>query len=188
MLPVRRIGVAWTAEVYRTFRLACGPIHYFRVGLGREARLVRMPPYLPICPLRGRCSLGPEYVDFVEEPGLWPTTICSAAAVREAKARLPASCGEDRPREGRQLRQFPQILGCGGQQELVFGSAWATETQSIEPEYALQVSEEHLDLLSFATGGGVGLGLYDRMGLVASGFMNRGGRLCVRERSGSTWT
>ena len=35
------------------------------------------------------------------------------------------------------------------------------------------MSEEHLDLLSFATRDGVGLGLCDRTGLVASGFMNR---------------
>src|SRR5271169_5926227 len=34
------------------------------------------------------------------------------------------------------------------------------------------MSEEHLDLLSFATGDGVGLGLCDCAGLVASGFMN----------------
>ena len=34
------------------------------------------------------------------------------------------------------------------------------------------MSEEHLDLLSFATCDGVGLGLLDRPGLVASGFVN----------------
>ena len=33
-------------------------------------------------------------------------------------------------------------------------------------------SEQHLDLLSFATGDGVGLGLCNRAGLVASGFVN----------------
>ena len=35
------------------------------------------------------------------------------------------------------------------------------------------MSEEHLALLSFATGDGLGLGLCDRTGLVASGLMNR---------------
>ena len=34
------------------------------------------------------------------------------------------------------------------------------------------MSEEHLDLLSFSTRDGVGLGLGDRTGLVTSGFMN----------------
>ena len=61
------------------------------------------------------------------------------------------SCGEDRRRKGDELRQFPQILGGGGQQELVFGPARATQAQSTEPEDALQMSEEHLDLPSFAT-------------------------------------
>jgi hypothetical protein len=34
------------------------------------------------------------------------------------------------------------------------------------------MSEEHLDFLSFSTRDGVGLGLGDRTGLVASGFVN----------------
>jgi hypothetical protein len=42
-------------------------------------------------------------------------------------------------------------LGGGGQEELVFGPARATQAQSTEPEDALQMSEEHLDLPSFAT-------------------------------------
>ena len=39
----------------------------------------------------------------------------SAAAVSEAKPGGSASPGEDRRREGYDLRQFPQILGSGGQ-------------------------------------------------------------------------
>jgi hypothetical protein len=50
-----------------------------------------------------------------------------------------------------------------------FGPRWA---QSIQPEDTLQMSEEHLDLLSFSTRDGVGLGLCDRAGLVTSGLMN----------------
>ena len=38
----------------------------------------------------------------------------SVAAVSEAKLGLSASCGEDWRRKGDELRQFPQILGCGG--------------------------------------------------------------------------
>ena len=109
----------------------------------------------------------------VKNPVLRRSLYASAAAVSEAKGRLPASGGEDRLLEGRQLRQFPEILGCGGQQELVLGAARSAEAQSIEPEDALQMSEEHLDLPSLATGDGVGLGLRDRTGLVASGFINR---------------
>ena len=50
-----------------------------------------------------------------------------------------------------QLRQLSEVLGGGGQQELIFGSTRPTQAQSIQPEDALQMSEEHLDLLSFAT-------------------------------------
>ena len=75
----------------------------------------------------------------------------SAAAASEAKPGVSASRGEDRCRKGDELRQFPEVLGGGGQQELVLGSIWTTEAQSTEPEDALQMSEEHLDLLSFAT-------------------------------------
>jgi hypothetical protein len=71
-----------------------------------------------------------------------------SAAVSEAKPGLSASYGEDWRRERNELHQFPQILGCGGQQELVFGSARAAQAQSVEPEYALQMSEQRLDLLS----------------------------------------
>jgi hypothetical protein len=36
-------------------------------------------------------------------------------------------------------------------EKLVLGSARPAEAQSTEPEDALEMSEEHLDLLSFAT-------------------------------------
>ena len=84
-----------------------------------------------------------------------------------------------RRRERVELRQFPQILGGGGQQELVFRSARATQAQSIEPEYALHVSEVHLDLLTLAACDSVGLALCDCARLVASGFIN-GARAILR--------
>ena len=74
-----------------------------------------------------------------------------ATTVRAAEWGRSASYGEDGRRNGDELRQFPQVLGGGGQEELVFRSARATEAQSVEPEDALQMGEEHLDLLSFAT-------------------------------------
>ena len=50
-----------------------------------------------------------------------------------------------------ELRQFPQVLGCGGQQELVFGSAWATEAQTVEhcfsrANFRLSNSARRLDI------------------------------------------
>ena len=77
--------------------------------------------------------------------------MCVSGGCQRGKLSLSASCGEDWRRERDELRQFPQILGCGGQQELVLGSIWVAEAQATEPEDALQMSEEHLNLLSFAT-------------------------------------
>src|SRR6476646_5112058 len=64
--------------------------------------------------------------------------------------------------------------------ELIFGSARPAEAQSVEPEDALQMSEQHLELLSLATGDGVGLGLCNRAGLVASGFVGARDLACGR--------
>ena len=71
-----------------------------------------------------------------------------AAAIGAVELRRLASNGEDWRWKGDELRQLPQILGGGCQEELVFGSAWSAQAQLTEPEDALQVSEEHLDLLS----------------------------------------
>ena len=84
-------------------------------------------------------------------PVCWRRRRPPATAVREAKPGLFASFGEDWGRNGDELRQFPQILGGGGQQELVIRSARTAQAQSIEPEDALQMCEEHLDLLSLPT-------------------------------------
>jgi hypothetical protein len=74
-----------------------------------------------------------------------------ATAIRADGFEPFASCGEDRRREREELRQFSEVLGGGGQQELIFRSARPAQAQSVEPEDALQVSEERLGLLSFAT-------------------------------------
>src|SRR5580700_7174079 len=52
---------------------------------------------------------------------------------------------------GMSFASFRRFWAVGGQQELIFGSTRPTQAQSIQPEDALQMSEEHLDLLSFAT-------------------------------------
>jgi hypothetical protein len=45
---------------------------------------------------------------------------------------------------------FRKFWAVAANRNFVLGSAWVTRAQSIEPEDALQMSEEHLDLLSFA--------------------------------------
>jgi hypothetical protein len=68
-----------------------------------------------------------------------------AAAIDAVELRSFASHGEDWRGKGDELRQLPQILGGGCQEELVFRSARSAQAQFAEPEDALQVSEEHLD-------------------------------------------
>ena len=46
------------------------------------------------------------------------------------------------------LCQFAEVLGCGGEEECVVRSAWAPHSQPSQPEIAHEVREEHLDLLS----------------------------------------
>ena len=53
--------------------------------------------------------------DFVDKPDLGERRQLFAAVVSEVKFGRCASGGEDRRREGDELRQFPQILGGGGQ-------------------------------------------------------------------------
>src|SRR5271168_2570596 len=101
--------------------------------------------------MAGACE-GEEMVsvNFVEKLSRSEPRLAPSKSVSEAKLGLCASCGEDGRRKGDELRQFPQVLGGGGQQELVLGSLWAAQAQSAESEDALQMSEQHLDLLSLA--------------------------------------
>src|ERR1700722_7489696 len=100
---------------------------------------------------QGDARIRPESTDFVEEPSVPAPALGICGDVSEADSWLFASCGEDGRRERNELRQLSEVLGGGGQQELIFGSTRPTQAQSIQPEDALQMSEEHLDLLSFAT-------------------------------------
>jgi len=85
-------------------------------------------------------------VDSVDKRGL-PATAISDGCQR-AKTGLLASSSEDWRWKRDELRQLPQILGGGCQEELVFRSARSAQAQLTEPENALQVSKQHLDLLS----------------------------------------
>ena len=83
--------------------------------------------------------------DFVEEPSVLAPALGICGDISEADSWLFASCGKDGCRERNELRQLSEVLGGGGQQELIFGSTRPTQAQSIQPEDALQMSEEHLD-------------------------------------------
>jgi hypothetical protein len=44
-----------------------------------------------------------------------------------------------------------QVLSDGCRRELELGAAWAAQAQAAEPQNALEVGEQHLDLLAIAT-------------------------------------
>ena len=128
----------WERRMFGMFILAFGGGH-FNIDQFRSAiEQMRPAEYL-------------ESTDFVEEPSVLAPALGICGDVSEANSWLFASCGEDGRRDRNELRQLSEVLGGGGQQELIFGSTRPTQAQSIQPEDALQMSEEHLDLLSFAT-------------------------------------
>jgi hypothetical protein len=45
----------------------------------------------------------------------------------------------------------PQVLGDGGQNKLVLGASWTTQSKPTQLQDALQVREPHLDLLALTT-------------------------------------
>jgi hypothetical protein len=83
-----------------------GALEALHLALTPPGRLMRIP---------GSFFHRPLMADFVEKPRLLAATVSVGEAVSRGKEVRSASCGEDRFREGDDLRQLPQILGCGGQ-------------------------------------------------------------------------
>jgi hypothetical protein len=67
------------------------------------------------------------------------------------------SGGHDRGRRS-ELRQVAEVLGGGGEEQLVVGAARSSQSQAVEAQDALQVREQHLDLLPLPPSGAVGIG------------------------------
>jgi hypothetical protein len=95
----------------------------------RTSPLGRIDPFALPSGTTAVCAQGTAGVDVERTPALdaligrislknsvlgWRERVSSAAVSRGKEVRS-ASCGEDRFREGDDLRQLPQILGCGGQ-------------------------------------------------------------------------
>ena len=64
---------------------------------------------------------------------------------------LIVSSGDHRLRHRDQLGELAQVLGGGGEEELVFYSVRPPEAQSIQLQDALELREQHLDLLPIAS-------------------------------------
>jgi hypothetical protein len=48
------------------------------------------------------------------------------------------------------LRQFVEVLGGGGEEELVEGAAWSSQTEAVEAQDTLEMCEQHLDLFTLS--------------------------------------
>src|SRR3954465_6087025 len=64
------------------------------------------------------------------------------------RARLPSSGRRLRDRD--QLGELAEVLGGGGEEELVLGTIRAPQAQAVELQDTLEVGEQHLDLLPLA--------------------------------------
>src|SRR5690606_36510166 len=73
------------------------------------------------------------------------------AVADSGRACPPSPSGRCEALQRDHLGHFAQVLGCGGEVELVFSSVGTAQAQAVQPQDAFEVSEEHLDLLSLAT-------------------------------------
>jgi hypothetical protein len=97
------------------------PIGFLRHSSPRPDERARkaLPTILGV-PLSYQCDISrcnprcPLHVDFVEEPPVLLPALGICGDVCEADSWLSTSCGEDGRRERNELRQFPEVLGCGG--------------------------------------------------------------------------
>ena len=90
---------------------------------------------------------GRQRSDCVEKPA--PETGAGAIliVVRRLVPRLCGGCGGW---HGDQLGHLAEVLGGGGEEELVSCAVWTSQAQAIHSEDALEVREQHLNLLSLA--------------------------------------
>ena len=84
--------------------------------------------------------------DCVEEVG--SSTLLAESRHWVGRARLPSSGRRLRDRD--QLGELAEVLGGGGEEELVLGTIRAPQAQAVQLQDALEVGEQHLDLLPLA--------------------------------------
>src|SRR5438067_13546384 len=93
-------------------------------------------------------------------------------AVAEVEERLLASRRYEGRRHRDQLGEFAEVLSGRGEVELVAGAARPAESEPIELQNTLQVSEQHLDLFALAARGLVLVGLGDLASQVTRTFVD----------------
>ena len=60
-----------------------------------------------------------------------------------------------------QLCQLSEVLDCSSEEELVLGPIWPSQPEPIKAQDALEMREQHLDLLPFTARPDIGIGLRD---------------------------
>jgi hypothetical protein len=80
---------------------------------------------------------------------------------RDRRARALSCSSELQSGRQDQLCQLSEVLGGGRQEELVPSTKGASQSEAIEAQDALQVREQHLDLLPFTPRPDIGIGLRD---------------------------
>ena len=84
---------------------------------------------------------------FVRSDRLWsagPDALYATLTLRNTQ-----SLSGWRPRD--QRCEPPQVLSDGGQNKLILGASWTTQSKPTELQDALQVREPHLDLLALTS-------------------------------------
>jgi hypothetical protein len=92
---------------------------------------------------------------------------------------------------GKDFCQFAEVLGSGGEEELVACATWTAVPEAPQPEYAFEVCEEHFHLLSELYRDVVLVGLGDIAGNLAGVFVffaNNLARACIRAALRFGWT
>ena len=110
------------------------------------------------------------------------------------RAALHSRSGGCGARHRDNLGHFAQVLGCGGEVELIFCAIGTTQAQAVQLEDALEMGEQHFDLLPLAARHEVGVGVGDVARHIARALVDRAhdlagghfGRAALLERTGLT--
>jgi hypothetical protein len=117
---------------------------------------------------------------------------------RDTRARARWCSSGLQSRRQDQLCQLPEVLGRGSQEELVSSTDWTSQPEPVEAQDALQVREQHFDLLTFTARPDVGIGLRDvarnisvlhglNVGLCGQAFSGSTAASVRKHRSHSCW-
>ena len=109
------------------------------------------------------------WVDCVEKPG---AEIGAGASLIAARRLCPRLCGSWGGWHRDQLGHLAEVLSGGGEEELVSCAVWTSQAQAIHPEDALEVREQHFDLLALTARDQIGVGRGDIAGKITGALVD----------------